>query len=180
MEKYVIEGNKKLKGRVRLSGAKNSALKIMAAAILGNSPSVIEDIPRIKDVEVMMEVLKTLGVKAEFIDKNIVKIDPSSISNYNTPYELIRKMRASITILGPLIAKMGKARVALPGGCNIGTRPIDLHLKGLSKLGVKISQESGCIEATTPNGLVGNYISMDFPSRGTTENILMASVLAKG
>ncbi|GAG73357.1 unnamed protein product, partial [marine sediment metagenome] len=98
-----------LKGRVRLSGAKNSALKIMAAAILGNSPSVIEDIPRIKDVEVMMEVLKTLGVKAEFIDKNIVKIDPSSISNYNTPYELIRKMRASITILGPLIAKMGKS-----------------------------------------------------------------------
>lgn len=180
MEKYVLEGNKKLKGRVRLSGAKNSALKIMAAAILGNSPSVIEDIPRIKDVEVMMEVLKTLGVKAEFTDKNVVKIDPSSISNYNTPYEFVRKMRASITILGPLIAKMGKARVALPGGCNIGSRPIDLNISSLTKLGAKITQESGFIDATAPDGLKGNYISMDFPSRGATENILMASVLATG
>jgi len=180
MEKYVIEGNKKLKGNVKISGAKNSALKIMAAAILANSPSIIEDIPRIKDVEVMMEVLKELGVKVKFIDKNVIKIDPTAINNYITPYKLVRRMRASITILGPLIAKLGKARVALPGGCNIGSRPIDLNISGLTKLGAKIIQESGFIDATAPDGLKGNYISMDFPSRGATENILMASVLAKG
>ena len=180
MEKYVIEGNKKLKGKVRISGAKNSALKIMAAAILANNVSIIEDIPRIKDVEIMIEVLKELGVKVKFIHQNVIRIDPTSINNYITPYELVRRMRASITILGPLIAKMGRAKVALPGGCNIGSRPIDLNLSGLTKLGAKITQESGFINATAPDGLKGNYVSMDFPSRGATENILMASVFAKG
>lgn len=180
MEKYVIEGNKKLKGKVRISGAKNSALKIMAAAILANNASIIKDIPRIKDVGIMIEVLKELGVKVKFIHQNVIRIDPTSINNYTTPYELVRRMRASITVLGPLIAKMGRAKVALPGGCNIGSRPIDLNLSGLTKLGAKITQESGFIKATAPDGLKGNYVSMDFPSRGATENILMASVLAKG
>lgn len=180
MEKYVIEGNKKLKGKVRISGAKNSALKIMAAAILANNVSIIKDIPRIKDVEIMIEVLKELGVKVKFIHQNVIRIDPTSINNYTTPYELVRRMRASITVLGPLIAKMGRAKVALPGGCNIGSRPIDLNLSGLTKLGAKITQESGFIKATASDGLKGNYVSMDFPSRGATENILMASVLAKG
>ena len=182
MEKLIINGGKRLKGRVKISGAKNAVLPIIAAALLGQeSPSRLEEVPALDDVHTLTEVLKQLGVKAEFnADKNTLLVDSSEITSCEAPYDLVRKMRASFLIIGPLLARYGQAKISMPGGCAIGTRPIDLHLKGFEALGADINIGHGFIEAHAPNGLKGARIYLDFPSVGATENIIMAACMAEG
>lgn len=182
MEKLIINGGNALKGRVKISGAKNAVLPIIAATLLGqDSPSRLEEVPNLDDVQTITEVLKKLGVKADFNpDKNTLTVDSSEIASCEAPYDLVRKMRASFLIIGPLLARYGKAKISLPGGCAIGTRPIDLHLKGFEALGAKIEIGHGFIEATAPEGLKGARIYLDFPSVGATENLIMAASMAEG
>ena len=168
MEKLIINGGKALRGRVKISGAKNAVLPIIAAALLGqNVPSKLEEVPALDDVHTLSAVLEQLGVKAEFdADKNTLLVDSSQIASCEAPYDLVRKMRASFLIIGPLLARCGRAKISLPGGCAIGTRPIDLHLKGFEALGARIDIGHGYIEATAPEGLKGARIYLDFPSVG--------------
>jgi len=179
MEKLVIRGGKKLEGIVKISGAKNAALKIMAASILSDDKVILKNVPRIKDVFVMAKVLEELGMKVDFNGSRGLVIAPAKSLKHEAPYELVNQMRASIIVLGPLLAKVGKAYVALPGGCNIGLRKIDFHLRALEKMGAKIRLEHGFIEAEA-DVLRGTEIDFNFPSVGATENILMAAVKAKG
>jgi UDP-N-acetylglucosamine 1-carboxyvinyltransferase len=167
-----------LHGSVRVNGAKNSALKLMAAALLADGVTVLENVPRIIDCITMAEVLEHLGAVVEWDGSNVT-VDSSGASGLEAPYELVRKMRASIVVLGPLLARYGRGRVAMPGGCNIGSRKIDLHLKGFEKMGAQFSYDHGYLEATAPS-LHGAMITLDFPSVGATENVLMAAVGAKG
>ncbi len=182
MEKLIINGGKQLRGRVKISGAKNAVLPIIAATLLGqDSPSKLDEVPALDDVHTLSAVLEQLGVKIEFdADKNTLLVDSSEIGSCEAPYELVRKMRASFLIIGPLLARCGRAKISLPGGCAIGTRPIDLHLKGFEALGAKIDIGHGYIEATAPEGLKGARIYLDFPSVGATENIMMAASMAEG
>ena len=182
MEKLIINGGKPLNGRVKISGAKNAVLPIIAATLLGqDTPSKLEEVPALDDVHTLTAVLEQLGVKAEFnADKNTLLVDGSKIDSCEAPYDLVRKMRASFLIIGPLLARYGKARISLPGGCAIGTRPIDLHLKGFEALGAEINIGHGFIEASAPEGLKGARIYLDFPSVGATENIMMAASMAEG
>ena len=175
----LVYGNKKLTGRVEISGAKNSALKLMAASVLAKGKTTLHNIPKISDIDVMSEVLVFLGASVVRCDHTLT-IDTSDIYIWQTPYSLVSKMRASISILGPLIGRFGKAKVAMPGGCQIGARKIDMHLIGLSELCVNIENDHGSILATTPNGMRGADVVLDFPSVGATENTLMAGVVAKG
>lgn len=175
----MVEKSPPLRGNVRISGAKNSALPILAASLLGTEDIILEDVPKLKDVEVISEVLSSLGAKVEFLDKGIIKINSKDISNYETPYELMSKMRASFLVMGPLLTRLGKTKTSLPGGCAIGTRPIDLHLKGFRALGAEIDVDHGNIGAYADK-LVGDRIYLDFPSVGATENIMMAAVMAEG
>lgn len=168
-----------LKGEVVISGAKNSVLKLMAASILAEDVCVIENVPNLQDVRVMAEILVALGMKVEWTKRNEVTITPAEELLTEPPYDLVQKMRASIVTMGPLLAKAGKARLAQPGGCAIGERKIDLHLKGFAALGVEIKQSHGCVEGIADK-LVGSTIYLDFPSVGATENIMMAAVLAEG
>jgi UDP-N-acetylglucosamine 1-carboxyvinyltransferase len=180
MDKFVIKGGKKLNGTVSISGAKNSTLPILAGAILSGDNVLIRNIPDLKDVRTMMDVLRSLGLRlTEDFDSRELHIKPSEKLNIEAPYELIKQMRASFFVLGPLLARMGKARVALPGGCAIGTRPVDIHLKGLEQLGAKIILGHGYVEASATK-LIGNNVYLDFPSVGATENIMMAATLAEG
>ena len=178
----IINGGKPLNGRVKISGAKNAVLPIIAATLLGqDTPSKLEEVPALDDVHTLTAVLEQLGVKAEFnADKNTLLVDGSKIDSCEAPYDLVRKMRASFLIIGPLLARYGKARISLPGGCAIGTRPIDLHLKGFEALGAEINIGHGFIEASAPEGLKGARIYLDFPSVGATENIMMAASMAEG
>lgn len=178
LDKILVKPNGPLRGNVRISGAKNAALPILAATILGTEEIVLEDVPELKDVEIMTEVLRKLGLEIDK-DGNKLVIDPSGLNSYETDYELMSKMRASFLVMGPLLAKLNKAHNSLPGGCNIGTRPIDLHLKGFRALGADIEMTHGEIKAECDN-LIGNRIYLDFPSVGATENIMTAAVLAKG
>jgi UDP-N-acetylglucosamine 1-carboxyvinyltransferase len=178
MDRLLVTGGTRLSGSVRVSGAKNSALKIMAASLLANGRTVIENVPRIQDCLTMAEVLEHLGADVRR-DDGAIEIDTSSVSSIETPYELVRRMRASILVLGPLLARYRRARVAMPGGCNIGSRAIDLHIKGLERMGASFDSSHGFLEGTT-SGLRGAVISLDFPSVGATENILMAAVAARG
>ncbi len=161
-----------------MNGAKNSALKLMAAALLAEGPTVIENAPRIVDCLTMAEVLEHLGASVAW-EGSTVTVDTSEARGLETPYELVRRMRASIVALGPLLARWGRARVAMPGGCNIGSRHIDLHLKGLERMGAEFSYEHGYLEASAPD-LHGAVVWLDFPSVGATENLLMAAVAAAG
>ena len=138
MSKLLVEKSPPLRGNVRISGAKNSALPILAASLLGTEDIILEDVPQLKDVEVMCEVLSSLGAKVEFLDKGVIKINSKNVNSYETPYELMSKMRASFLVMGPLLTRLGKAKTSMPGGCAIGTRPIDLHLKGFRALGAEI------------------------------------------
>ena len=178
MDKILVKSKGPLKGKVRISGAKNAALPILAATILGTEEIVLEDVPELKDVEIITEVLRGLGLKIEK-DGNKLVIDPSGLNSYETDYELMSKMRASFLVMGPLLAKLNKAYNSLPGGCNIGSRPIDLHLKGFKALGANIEMTHGEIKAECDK-LVGTRIYLDFPSVGATENIMTAAVLAEG
>ena len=178
MEKLVVKGGTRLVGTVKTSGAKNAVLPIIAASILGTTPSVLDEVPMLEDVHTISEVLKCLGLKVENPEPNVLHIDSTEITAYEAPYELVRTMRASFLVMGPLLARVGKARISMPGGCAIGARPIDIHLKAFEALGVKIEQ--GHIDATAPDGLKGTNIYFDFPSVGATENVLMAACLAEG
>ena len=180
MEKLIVKGGNRLVGTVKTSGAKNAVLPIIAAAILGETPSHLDEVPMLEDVRTISEVLRCLGVGVTCPEPNVLDIDSSSITSCEAPYELVRSMRASFLVMGPLLARVGKARISMPGGCAIGARPIDIHLKGFEALGAKIEQGHGYIEASAPNGLKGTTIYFDFPSVGATENVLMAAVLAEG
>ena len=180
MESIIVRGGRTLSGVVRVEGAKNSALKLMAAALLAPGVTRITNVPQIADVDVMTEVLTHLGARVVRTD-HALEIDVSDVDSFDAPYELVAQMRASTSVLGPLIARFGQARVAMPGGCNIGSRKIDMHVRGLSALGVEIHTDHGYIEATAPmSGLRGAHVVLDFPSVGATENLLTTSAVAKG
>jgi UDP-N-acetylglucosamine 1-carboxyvinyltransferase len=178
MARLMVTGGPRLAGSVRIGGAKNAALKVMAAALLAEGRTVLRNVPDISDCGTMIDVLERLGVRVER-DEAAVVIDTSGPLGIETPYELVRRMRASILVLGPLLARTGRARVAMPGGCNIGRRRIDLHIRGLERMGTTFSFDHGYLEAET-NGLEGAVVSLDFPSVGATENLLMAGVAARG
>lgn len=180
MERLMINGGRRLEGRVKISGAKNAVLPIIAATLLGQGPSLLEEVPDLEDVRTISEVLCQLGVPVQHKGNHTLYVDSTSIASCEAPYELVRKMRASFLIMGPLLARFGHAKISLPGGCAIGTRPIDLHLKGFEALGAEIETGHGYIEAKAPRGLTGARIYLDFPSVGATENIIMAASMAKG
>jgi len=179
MDRLLVTGGARLSGSVRVAGAKNAALKLMAASLLAPGRSVLHDVPRILDCSLMGEVLEHLGVG---VSRNggSVFVDASVITSVETPYELVSRMRASIVVLGPLLSRCGRAEVALPGGDEIGSRPIDLHLAGLERMGATIRTEHGSVIASAPRGLSGAAITLDYPSVGATENLLMAAVAARG
>ncbi len=178
-EIIVTQETDTLSGTVKVEGAKNSALKLIAAALLGQGESVIHNVPLISDIEIMEEVLRSLGATVTHEDHTIV-IDTKNAQGHETPYELVSKMRASISVLGPLIGRFGCARVAMPGGCKIGARKIDIHLKVLEALGVKFKNDHGYLYASSPDGLHCANVLLEFPSVGATENMLMASVAIEG
>ncbi len=180
MERLIVKGGNRLVGTVKTSGAKNAVLPIIAASILGTSPSRLDEIPALEDVRTICAVLECLGIKVGASEPHTLKIDSREITSCEAPYELVRSMRASFLVMGPLLARKGYARISQPGGCAIGTRPIDLHLKGFEALGVKIEQGHGYIEASAPDGMTGANIYLDFPSVGATENIMMAAAMANG
>lgn len=180
MERLIVKGGNRLVGTVKTSGAKNAVLPIIAASILGTSPSRLDEIPALEDVRTICAVLECLGIKVDASEPHTLKIDSREITSCEAPYELVRSMRASFLVMGPLLARKGYARISQPGGCAIGTRPIDLHLKGFEALGVKIEQGHGYIEASAPEGMTGANIYLDFPSVGATENIMMAAAMANG
>jgi len=177
MDKLLITGGHPLNGVVRIGGAKNSALKLMAASLLADGRTVLENVPRIADCSTMVEVLEHLGAAVRW-DDGTVDIDTSGVHSQEAPYELVQRMRASIIVLGPLLARYGRATVAMPGGCNIGSRKIDLHTRGLERMGVTFEHEHGYLKAT--GQLRGAVVSLDFPSVGATENLMMAAVGARG
>ncbi len=179
MEKIIVKKSLGLKGNVRVDGSKNSILPILAATLLSEDECIIHDIPNLEDVHVMCRLLEVLGAKVEKLGENTLRVMAENIVTCEAPYELISKMRASFLVMGPLLTRCRNARVCLPGGCAIGTRPIDLHLKGFRYLGSEIKSENGFVNARTKN-LVGADIYLDFPSVGATENIIMAATLAKG
>src|SRR6266511_4928170 len=166
MDRLIVTGGRRLKGAIRINGAKNSALKLMAASLLAEGRTVIENVPRIVDCITMGEVLERLGAGVAW-DESSLTIDTNGAAGIEAPYELVRKMRASIIVLGPLLARYGHGRVAMPGGCNIMSQKIDLHLKDLYRMGDEISSKHGYLEDKAPN-LYGAFISLDFPSVGAT------------
>ncbi|WP_439443547.1 UDP-N-acetylglucosamine 1-carboxyvinyltransferase [Listeria aquatica] len=179
MEKIIVRGGKQLNGSVKIEGAKNAVLPVIAATLLASKgTSVLSNVPRLSDVYTINEVLKYLQADVHFKD-DIVTVDATGEISSDAPFEYVRKMRASIVVMGPLLARTGKARVALPGGCAIGSRPVDLHLKGFEAMGATVKIENGYIEATAEK-LQGAKIYLDFPSVGATQNIMMAATLAEG
>ncbi|MCD4764427.1 MAG: UDP-N-acetylglucosamine 1-carboxyvinyltransferase [Desulfobacterales bacterium] len=178
MDKIIVEGGRPLKGEVNISGAKNAALPILVSSLLTDGLCTFSNVPNLKDIESIKLLLSHLGAKIE-TDEDVVKIDAGNILNHEAPYDLVRKMRASILVLGPLVARLKKARVSLPGGCAIGARPINLHLKGLACLGASIELKHGYVEAYAKK-LKGSEIYLDIATVTGTENIMMAAVLAKG
>lgn len=169
-----------LKGEVEINGAKNAALPILAASLLNPNETIIADVPPLKDVMIMVEVLESLGAKVEYLDETTLKINAKEIKTTTTPFELMNKMRASFVVMGPLLSRMGKAINGMPGGCQIGDRPIDLHLKGFRALGAKVQEKIDRTEVESDGKLKGGKIYLDFPSVGATQNIMMAAVLAEG
>lgn len=178
-EKLIISGGKRLQGTVRIDGAKNSALSIMAATLLTKDVCILRDVPRLTDVDTMAAVIRKLGIKVEWRGDNTLYIDSDDFNNCEAPYELVKMMRGSILVMGPLLARLKKAKISLPGGCSIGARPVDYHIKGFEALGAQVEVEKGYIEAKVDK-LKGDDIYLDFPSLGATENIMMAACLAEG
>jgi UDP-N-acetylglucosamine 1-carboxyvinyltransferase len=178
LDKYVVEGGASLSGIVHASGAKNSVLKLMAAAIMADGESSIHNVPDIADVRTMIEVLRYIGLSVDF-SRGMLNISPAENPRLEAPYNLVQKMRASVEVLGPLVSRYGRARVAMPGGCNIGARQIDMHLKGLGQMGARMEVSHGYVEAVADK-LYGTRVYLDFASMGATENLLMAAVLAEG
>jgi len=181
LDRFKVVGGASLKGEVSVTGAKNSVLKLMAASLLAVGKTTIRNVPKIADVEIMSELLSRLGCKVVHDEKNsLITIEVPEKLGHRADYDLVRKMRASINVLGPLVARLGEAEVALPGGDAIGSRGLDFHLKGLAELGATAHNEHGYVIAEAPFGLIGADITLDFPSVGATENIMTAAVLAKG
>jgi UDP-N-acetylglucosamine 1-carboxyvinyltransferase len=186
MDSIRIIGGRPLKGEIRVGGAKNAALPLMTAALLCDEPLILSNMPRLADIETMAALLSQHGVGISMhepedgVSGRVAHLDGGGVDNTTAPYDIVRKMRASVLVLGPLLARHGQARVSLPGGCAIGTRPVDLHLKGLEQLGAEIELDQGYIVAAAPNGLVGADIVFPFVSVGATENLVMAAALAKG
>ncbi len=181
MEKLIIQGGHRLEGRVRVSSAKNAVLPIIAATMLASTPSTLVEIPKLADVKTICAVIESLGVKVTFdSEADEIHFDASHIKATEAPAELVRKMRASFLVMGPLLARKGEAKIALPGGCAIGSRPIDLHLKAFEALGCEIEITDDYVRAVAPEGLKGNQIYLDFPSVGATENVIMAASMAEG
>ena len=178
MDKLIIDGGRPLAGLVRVSGAKNSVLPILAATILAEGPVQLNNVPELRDVSTMAKLLEEMGAVTSSAEE--YKVDASSLSSFRAPYELVKTMRASFLVLGPLLTKYGKAEVSLPGGCAIGARPVNLHIKGLEAMGAKIQVESGYVKARAPQGLKGAEIFLEIASVGATENLIMAAVLAEG
>ncbi|USP39930.1 UDP-N-acetylglucosamine 1-carboxyvinyltransferase [Acinetobacter sp. XS-4] len=179
MDKFLITGGVKLEGEVRISGAKNAALPLLAATILADSPITITNVPNLKDVNTLVKLIGGLGVTIGY-ENDTVKADISTLDNQFAPYELVKTMRASILVLGPLLARYGNAKVSLPGGCAIGSRPVDQHLKALEALGAHIEVENGYVHASVDGRLKGGDVVFDMVTVGGTENILMAAALADG
>lgn len=180
MDKLQITGGKKLDGSIRISGAKNAALPILMSVLLAEGETSIGNVPHLNDVTTTLELLGILGCSMTLDEKMTVQIDTTPIHSFEAPYELVKTMRASILVLGPLLARFGQADVSLPGGCAIGSRPVDLHIKGMQAMGAQIDVIDGYVRARAPNGLKGARIFMDTVSVTGTENILMAATLAKG
>ena len=181
MEYIRVRNRGPLKGSVTISGAKNAALPILAASLLGTEEIILEQVPPLKDVEVMIEVLRALDVEVEYLDKETIRIDASKVTKTVTPGALMNRMRASFVVMGPLLTRLGRTYTKMPGGCNIGKRPVDLHLKGFKALGAEIDEEPDAVGAKAPDGgLVGGKVYLDFPSVGATQNIMMAATMAKG
>ena len=179
MDKLIIRGNADLKGEISIKGSKNSALPIMVSALLSENTLKLQNIPKLVDIKNMSQLLRNYGAIIKSNGSNF-EINCKKIVNRNADYDIVRKMRASVLILGPLLARFGKAKISLPGGCAIGTRPIDIHLEGLKKLGANFTVENGYVVGEVNNKLIGNHIKLSFPSVGATENIMMAAVRAKG
>lgn len=176
--RLLVRGGSRLCGQVAVSGAKNSALKLMAASLLASGVSVLHNVPDIQDVRTMQEVLEYLGADVEFAGGTMT-VDTTSVQSHVAPYDLVQRMRASIQIMGPLVARFGEARVAMPGGCNLGPRKIDIHLRGLADMGAAVRSDHGFVEVTASR-LHGIDMFLDYPSVGATENLLMAAVRAEG
>ena len=179
MDKLIIKGNADLSGSIKIKGSKNAALPIMVSSLLSNNTLKLNNLPKLDDIKNMTKLLRSYGSTIK-TKNNELEINCKNIINKDADYDIVRKMRASILILGPLISRFGKAKISLPGGCAIGTRPIDIHLEGLKKLGANFSVENGYVIGQVKNTLIGNYIPLSFPSVGATENIMMASTIAKG
>ncbi len=179
MQKLEVFGANKLKGQIKISGSKNAALPILAATLLTSKKVYLKNLPKVKDIETMIKLLQSLGSKIKFEKKNL-SINNSTQNKKFASYSLVKTMRAGILVLGPLLARFGSAKVSLPGGCAIGTRPVDIHLKSLSKLGVKYKIIQGYVHATAPNGLIGSKIRFSKISVGATENLIIAASFAKG
>jgi UDP-N-acetylglucosamine 1-carboxyvinyltransferase len=179
MDKLIIEGGTPLRGEIRISGAKNAALPILACTLLARSPMTVGNVPHLHDITTTMELLGRMGVTLTVDERMSIEVDPSTIANYYAPYELVRTMRASILVLGPLLARFGKADVSLPGGCAIGARPVDLHLRGLTAMGADLRVENGYIRAKAKR-LKGVPLIMDLVTVTGTENLMMAATLAEG
>jgi len=180
MDKLIIEGGTRLDGDVWISGAKNSALPILAATLVASEPVTICNLPHLHDITTMLELLRRMGVELTVGDKMSVELDPTTITEFTAPYELVKTMRASILVLGPLLARHGRAQVSLPGGCAIGSRPVDLHLRGLEAMGAQIEVMDGYIDARVDGRLKGATVFFDTVTVTGTENILSAAVLAEG
>ncbi|HEX5322398.1 MAG TPA: UDP-N-acetylglucosamine 1-carboxyvinyltransferase [Capsulimonadaceae bacterium] len=181
LEKIYTVGGRRLEGEVILSGSKNATLAIMSAALLPEEgQTLLKNVPEISDVQIMGTLLEHMGVSARFTSNNVLRIDATNVQSHEAPYELIKKMRASFSVLGPILARFGKAKVALPGGCDIGARPVDFHLKGLEQMGAEIVVEHGFVDATAPSGLQGAQICLEFPSVGATTHLMAAAALARG
>ncbi|MEE9281574.1 MAG: UDP-N-acetylglucosamine 1-carboxyvinyltransferase, partial [Myxococcota bacterium] len=181
MDRILVQGGVRLSGEVAVSGSKNATLALIASAILADSETVLHNVPRLRDVDAMLEILRALGARADWheYDEHAVRIDARNISRPEAPYDLVRKMRASFLVLGPLLTRFGAARVSEPGGCAIGVRPVDQHLKGLAALGGKVRLDHGDVEVTT-SGLRGARITFDLTTVNGTQNVMMAATLARG
>ena len=180
MDKLLIRGGRRLSGELRISGAKNAALPILAATLLSAEPVTLANVPHLHDVTTMIELLGCLGVEVMIDDNMNVEVHGGSLSGYRAPYDVVKTMRASFTVLGPLLARYGKAEVSLPGGCAIGSRPVDQHLKGLAAMGANVEVDDGYVIADNGGGLKGAHILMDVTTVGGTQNLMMAATLAQG
>jgi UDP-N-acetylglucosamine 1-carboxyvinyltransferase len=181
MDSILVRGGRRLKGSIPISGAKNACLTLMPAALLSDEPVTLTNAPRLSDIRTMTQLLESLGCEvASLQGGRVIVIGTEAISNHRADYEIVRKMRASILVLGPMLARDGHAVVSLPGGCAIGARPVDLHLRGLEALGATLDLRDGYVHATAPSGLKGAVFEFPFVSVGATENLLMAATLARG